>query len=182
MNMRTTLASAALASAVVAAASVSVPATPAYAGPAVPDVPGAIAVEEGHKLYLVGHAVGVQRYTCNGTSWTFDGPRAAVYNDHGVKIASHYGGPTWEARDGSRVIGTRVDGVTVDPTAIPWLLLSATSFAGADGDRLAGTTFIQRVQTVGGLAPAAATCTSETLGEVQEVPYTADYNFWKAST
>ena len=40
----------------------------AQAGPAGPDVPGAIAVESGHKVFLVGHAVGVQIYSCNTTS------------------------------------------------------------------------------------------------------------------
>src|SRR5215204_4213516 len=86
------------------------------------------------------------------------------------------------ARDGSKVTAT-LDGngsVTVDPTAIPWLRLRVTSAsAGADGDRLAGTKYIQRLETTGGLAPAAATCNAETLGTLAEVPYTADYAFWK---
>jgi hypothetical protein len=94
---------------------------------------------------------------------------------------THYAGPTWEARDGSKVVGSRVDGVTVDPTAIPWLLLSAASTAaGPDGDKLAKTTYIQRIATTGGLAPAASQCTAASSGSVVEVPYTADYVFWKA--
>ena len=44
---------------------------------------------------------------------------------------------------------------------------------------LAGTTFIQRIATVGGLAPAAATCNATTVGTRRAVPYTADYYFWK---
>ena len=44
----------------------------ATAAPSAPEVPGTIAVEEGHKPFLVGHAVGVQIYTCNGSAW---GPR-----------------------------------------------------------------------------------------------------------
>ena len=72
-------------------------------------------------------------------------------------------------------------GVTVDATAIPWLLLSAASTsAGEDGGRLAGTTFIQRVATTGGLAPAPTACNAATAGVLEEVPYTADYYFWKA--
>lgn len=70
--------------------------------------------------------------------------------------------------------------VTVDPTAIPWLRLSAASTAaGPDGDRLVDTTDIQRIATTGGLAPPAAQCTAATAGTVAEVPYTADYYFWK---
>ena len=95
---------------------------------------------------------------------------------------SHYGGPSWEARDGSKVVGKRVDGVVVDQTAIPWLLLSTTVAPDSAPDgRLTGTKFIQRVATTEGLAPAAGTCTSDTLGAVEEIPYTADYYFWKAA-
>ena len=62
----------------------------------------------------------------------------------------------------------------------PWLLLSAASTtAGPDGDRLARTTYIQRLATTGGLSPAAATCNADTAGSQAEVPYTADYYFWK---
>ena len=68
----------------------------------------------------------------------------------------------------------------MDATAIPWLLLSAKGTPGADGDRLAGTTFIQRIATTGGLIPAADECHAGTAGTVDEVPYTADYHFWKA--
>jgi hypothetical protein len=156
----------------------------AYAEPSPPDVPGRIQVEAGHKVFLVGHAVGVQIYKCNpaanGYSWGLVAPRAELYGDNGKPITTHFAGPTWQAKDGSYVVGRRVDGVTVDETAIPWLLLEAASTsAGPDGDRLAGTTFIQRVATTGGLAPPLADCNASTVGAIEEVPYTADYVFWK---
>lgn len=153
----------------------------ATAAPSAPEVPGTIAVGEGHKPYLVGHAVGVQIYGCNGTSWTLIAPRADLYGDNGQLIATHFGGPSWQAKDGSKVIARRAaDPVAVDPTAIPWLLLEPTSAtAGPDGDRLAGTTYIQRINTTGGLAPAAADCNAATAGDQAEVDYTADYVFWK---
>ena len=95
---------------------------------------------------------------------------------------THFGGPTWQASDGSKVVGSRVDGVTVDRTAIPWLLLSAASTtAGPDGDRLTSTTFIQRINTIGGVEPPAAECNASTTGTTEEVAYTADYYFWKAT-
>jgi hypothetical protein len=158
----------------------------AQAGPAAPDVPSRIQVAAGNKVFLVGHAIGVQIYSCNATStgfgWSFVAPRADLYADNGKLVIEHFGGPTWEARDGSTVVGQRVDGVTVDADAIPWLLLSAASTsAGPDGDRLEGTTFIQRVATTGGLTPAAADCNESTAGTTEEVPYTADYYFWKAT-
>jgi hypothetical protein len=153
----------------------------ATAAPSAPAVPGGIAVPEGNKPFLVGHAVGVQIYRCNGVSWGLFAPRANLYGNNGQLIATHFGGPSWQAKDGSTVVGRRIkDPVTVDPTAIPWLLLErASAMPGADGNRLGGTTFIQRIATTGGLAPAASTCTAETAGDEEEVPYTADYVFWK---
>ena len=155
-------------------------AAPAYAGSSSPDVPSRIAPPSGHKVFLVAHAEGVQIYSCNAGAWTLLAPRAELYADNGKHLGSHYVGPTWVARDGSFVVGRRVDGVNVDPTAIDWLLLERdTSATGADGSRLAGTTYIQRVNTVGGRAPAASEC--DVPGETTEIAYTADYYFWKAS-
>jgi Protein of unknown function (DUF3455) len=168
-----------LAGVVAAAAMVSLTQV-AQAGPPSPDVPLGIQVPAGNKVFLVGHAVGVQIYSCNGVAWGFVAPRANLYNDHGKLIITHFAGPTWQATDGSRVVGQLVPPpVTVDPTAIPWLLLSARTFAGPDGDRLVPTTYVQRIETTGGLAPPASTCTAATAGAVAEVPYTADYYFWK---
>jgi hypothetical protein len=154
----------------------------AAAGPSAPSVPTDIQVGAGNKVFLVGHAVGVQIYSCTASGWTLVAPRADLYGDNGKLIATHFGGPTWQAQDGSRVLGQRDSGVTVDPTAIAWLKLSAKSVsAGDDGDRLAHTTFIQRVATAGGLPPAAFACSAGALGDIQEIPYTADYYFWKAT-
>lgn len=140
-------------------------------------VPDAIAVPKGNELYLEAHAVGVQIYSCNGQAWSLSGPRADLYDRHGKKIGTHFAGPTWQAKDGSKVVAARVNGVNVDPTAIDWLLLSATSTTPGS---LGKTTFIQRVNTTGGLVPPAADCHAGTAGTVKEVAYTADYHFWKA--
>ena len=158
----------------------------ATAGPTEPTVPTEIAVPAGHKLYLIGHAVGVQIHRCDavagGYKWSFTGPRANVYGDNGRLLTIHFAGPSWQAKDGSKVVGTLDGRVTVDPTAIPWLRLVALASAGPEGDRLAGTTYIQRLATTGGLAPAPASCNASTLGAIEEVPYTADYTFWKAAS
>ena len=156
----------------------------ALAAPAAPPVPGDIAVEAGHKPFLVGHAAGVQIYTCTVTSgafaWGPATPRADLYDDRGHAIVHHFGGPSWQAKDGSTVVARRDSGVSVDPTAIPWLRLKTVAATpGPDGDRLAGTTYIQRIATTGGLAPAARECDAGSVGSVREVPYTADYVFWK---
>jgi hypothetical protein len=152
----------------------------AQAGPPAPVVPGAITVPDGNKVFLVGHGVGVQIYSCNGVVWGFVAPRANLYANNGKLIITHFAGPTWQAKDGSTVVGLAEASITVDPTAIPWLRLSAASTAaGSDGDLLVGITFIQRIATTGGLAPPAAECNATTAGTVAEVPYTADYYFWK---
>jgi len=151
----------------------------AHAGPPAPEVPPEIRVDEGNKVFLVGHAVGVQIYTCNGSVWSSAVPRANLYDDNGKLIITHFRGPTWQAKDGSQAVGTVVDHVNKDQTAIDWVLLSTTTTPGPDGDRLVDTTFIQRINTTGGHTPPAADCNAATAGTVVEVPYTADYFFWK---
>jgi len=157
---------------------------PAHGKQVTPDVPAELQVPEGNSLFLVGHATGVQIYGCtvtaSGTAWTLLAPRADLYGDNGKVIATHFAGPTWQANDGSWVVGKKEAGVTVDPTAVPWLKLSAASkAAGPDGDRLAHTTFVQRLNTAGGLPPAASECDATSVGTRAEVPYTADYYFWR---
>ena len=47
-----------------------------------PAVPGAIGVEDGNKVFLVGHAVGVQIYACNltpsGYRWGLVAPAGSL--------------------------------------------------------------------------------------------------------
>ena len=71
------------------------------AGRTGPEVAERIDVEEGNKVFLVGHAIGVQIYGCKtgatGLGWELIAPRADLYGDNGKLIATHYGGPTWRA-------------------------------------------------------------------------------------
>lgn len=158
------------------------------AGSATPGaaVPDDLQVPSGHKAYLVGHAEGVQIYSCQATasgySWVFVSPLATLRGDNGKFLTSHYAGPTWEAKDGSKVVGRRVAGAPSPTTgAIPWLLLEAASTsAGPEGERLAHTTYIQRINTTGGVMPAAE-CDASNLGDLSDMAYTADYLFFKAT-
>jgi hypothetical protein len=150
-------------------------AMPALADQA-PDVPAALVVSDG-KVAFHAYAAGVQIYRWSGTAWTFVAPEAALYadaGDHG-EVAIHYAGPTWESESGSKVVGARVDGVTVDPTAIQWLLLRAVSTEGPG--IFHRVTYIQRINTTGGLAPATP---GNAVGDVVRVPYTAEYVFYRA--
>lgn len=134
----------------------------------------ALAVPAGNRLAFHLDAVGYQIYTCNSNgTWTFDFPQANLYDRGGEVVAIHYKGPTWQwLEDGSTVVGVKLAAFTPDTTAIPWLLLGAVSHAG-DG-RMTRVSYVQRLDTVGGNAPAGA-CTS---GATADVPYTATYYFY----
>ncbi len=136
------------------------------------------------KVFLVGHAKGVQIYTCNGNGdWGKSVPRADLVDDSGNLIVKHSKGPTWTATaDGSAVLGT-VQASAPSPAhgpAIPWLRLSTVPAPNSSTTGLLiGTQLIQRVNTQGGTAPPTAECKAQTLNKVVEVPYKADYYFWK---
>src|SRR6266542_2966030 len=111
-----------------------------------PEVPDDIAVPAGNKVHFHGFGVGVQIYTWNGSSWGTAVPEAALFDGEGNIVAIHFAGPTWQSNSGSKVVGALPPtAVTVDPDAIPWLLLSAASKQGPG--IFADTTFIQRVNT-----------------------------------
>jgi hypothetical protein len=143
------------------------------------DVPPALNPGADQKLELVLHADGDQVYTCKdpgtGFAWVV-APDADLYKGNGKHVGTHYAGPTWAFKDGSTVVATRVGGVTVDASAIPWLLLDAVSNTG-DG-KLSDVTTIQRMNTVGGLAPSTP-CTAANAGAIVAVAYTADYFFYE---
>jgi hypothetical protein len=96
----------------------------------------------------------------------------------GKPLGKHYTGPTWEAADGSKVVGEVVAKHDApDASAIPWLLLRAKSTSG--NGIFSVVTFVQRVQTIGG-APPANGCDSSQSGKESRVPYAAVYRFYKA--
>ena len=145
--------------------------------PAVPDP--SLAVPAGNKVAFELDAVGVQIYTCQASgaaySWTLKAPDATLYA-RGRVVGKHYAGPTWEYKDGSKVVGSRLAGFTPDPSAIPWLLLQAASHEG-DG-RMSNISYIQRLETTGGLAPSSG-CDADHVGAEARVDYTAAYVFFQ---
>jgi len=162
--------------------SASVPAARASASDHSVDLPSplcdSVEVPEGNRLAFRVYALGVQVYRWNGASWGFVEPEATLFADphyHG-EVGIHYVGPTWESNSGSKVVATRVAGCTPDATAIPWLRLQTVSTEGPG--IFSSVTYIQRLNTTGGLPPAAP---GSSIGEVAEVPYTAEYYFYRAS-
>ena len=89
---------------------------------------------------------------------------------------------TWQdSQDTSTVWGRATGSVVVAADAIPWLRVqtTGTQVGPTGGTTLAVTTFIQRVNTVGGLAPTTGCDVPTDLGKKAFVPYTADYFFYK---
>lgn len=128
----------------------------------------------GSRVAAVAYAEGVQVYRWTGAAWAFVAPEAVLYDADGEAVGIHYAGPTWESASGSRVVGAVAARCTPDPAAIPWLLLDAVSSSGPGV--LRRVTHIQRLYTVGGLAPAGP---GAVPGEVARVPYSAYYVFYR---
>jgi uncharacterized protein (TIGR03118 family) len=109
----------------------------------------------------------------------FVAPEAVLYADarRRVEVGTHFAtptGPAWQIGE-SKVIEQRVDGCTPDATAIPWLLLRTLSEEGEGV--LTGVSFVQRLSTVGGVAPSESGATDEQ----RRVAYTAEYVFYRST-
>ena len=155
-----------------------------------PSVPAGLQVPAGNQAFREGDAIGTQDYICLPSGWTFFGPQATLFNEHDKQIITHFLSPnpfetgtpprvTWQdSEDTSKVWGMTIASVSVQPDAIPWLLVQVVGAQDGPtgGDELSETTFIQRVNTVGGVAPTTA-CT---VGMMALVPYSAEYFFYKA--
>ncbi len=153
-------------------------AVPAQRTPSLPPGSEVLQVPAGHVATLRVFARGVQVYRCDPVTlqWTFSHPYALLYANAACNslVGLHTGGPTWMTFSGSTVVGNALAASTVDPTAIPWLLLEARSAQGPGV--LANTTFIQRVNTVGGLRPASP----GNPGQIVLIPYSAEYVFYRS--
>jgi hypothetical protein len=148
---------------------------------AAPTVPPALAVPAGHVLRVKANANGTQNYICRaaaaGFAWALEGPEAQLRDEHGQIVAKHYAGPTWEWTDGSSAVAepqAKVD--APDARGIPWLLLVVKRHAGAG--ILAQVSFVQRLETDGGRAPADG-CDAAHRDARVKVPYRATYYFWQ---
>lgn len=150
-----------------------------------PKVPDLLDVPKNQLLSFALRGVGVQIYACKAVKndparfdWEFIAPEAVLLDNQGNKVGKHYAGPTWEANDGSKVVGEVVAKDNgPDPAAIPWLLLRAKAHAGSG--IFSQITSVQRLNTEGGKAPADG-CTQEKAGTEVRIPYTANYYFYAA--
>jgi len=148
-------------------------------------VPDNIKASANETLARVVPAKGVQIYECRASTnkagtyeWAFVAPEADLFDRSGNKIGTHYAGPHWESADGSKLVGkVKSSAPAPGDGAIPWLLLAVKS-VGTDGS-FSKINSIQRVNTVGGVAPKGG-CSQSAVGTTERVPYTADYYFLSA--
>jgi hypothetical protein len=166
-----------------------------------PDVPGDLRVPDGNRVFLVGRAFGTQDYVClpsstaaSGFAYTLFTPEATLLDDDDKQIIKHYFAPNpdessvvraaWQhSRDTSIVFAKLFRDPVPVPGAIPWLLLerAGKQEGPTGGDKLTKTTFIQRVNTAGGVAPSSGCASSADVGRQAFVPYTADYVFYRST-
>lgn len=149
--------------------------------------PPAITVPAGNALALTLLGAGDLAYECKAKAdmpgvyeWVFAGPIAVLYDKTSkAAVGKYYAGPTWEANDGSKVGGKQL-GVSPSPNAasIPLQLVQAGASSGTGA--MSGISFIQRMNTKGGVAPKDA-CGAANAGVKVMVKYEADYLFYKAS-
>ena len=146
--------------------------------------------------------------TSTGVGFALFTPEATLLGGDEEQITTHYFSPnpfeantnpaltavgpiraTWQhSHDGSLVWaqakagGSSTDPAFVAPNAVAWLKLTVVGvdkgFAG--GDVLTKTTFVQRLNTSGGVAPSTGCLSAADIGHLAFVPYTADYFFYRA--
>jgi hypothetical protein len=150
-----------------------------------PTVPEPIRASSNDRFTQTIYARGVQIYKCQATKddpskgeWAFQSPEADLFSDAAMTrtLGKHYGGPTWESSDGSKVVGAvKASSPAPDGFSIPWLLLDAKSTSGAGA--FSKVSSIQRVDTKGGRAPQGP-CSKNQLDVTIRVNYTAAYHFY----
>ena len=171
-----------------------------------PAVPAKLQVEEGNEAFLIGHAFGTQDYVCaasgSGVAFVLMTPEAVLFDNPAHRVINHFFSPnpgeggairaTWQSTRNSSVFWGKLDKAATfdtDPDfvakdAIAWLLLSRAGVleGSGNGDNLAAATFVQRVNTVGGLAPSIGCNSPDDITKTAIVPYEADYVFYRDAT
>ena len=174
----------------------------AAAAPATPSLPPVL-IPDGASPFLRTHAIGTQNYVCvvtgAGFAWRFAGPQATLFvNVFGVQqqATTHFLSPnpdeaglaraTWQGSFDSSRVWARPTQIVDDPAIvgagnIPWLLLQRVGASrGPTGvGVLAQATWIQRIRTVGGVAPSTGCSQSTDVGALALVPYSTDYVFFR---
>jgi hypothetical protein len=145
-------------------------------------LPAAVQVPAGHGVAMETSAAGDIGYQCRAHKeiagryeWVLLGPDAGLKDRSGKTVGRYYGPPaTWEGSEGSRITGAQLAVAPNGEGNIPLQLVKANAGTGS----MQGVSYVQRVATRGGVAPAAA-CGQANEGGKQLVRYSADYIFYK---
>ena len=145
-------------------------------------LPEAVRVPAGQTMRMTTTGVGEITYECRekkdtagAHEWAFVGPVATLYSGDRKAVGKYYAGPTWEANDGSKVTGQQLAVSPASPGNSPMQLVKTEPAIGAGA--MTGVSYIQRLNTKGGVAPAMA-CDATSKGKRQQVAYEADYVFY----
>src|SRR5436190_202979 len=171
-----------------------------------PSVPDRLQVPEGNEVFLIGHAFGTQDYVCaasgSGVAFVLTTPEAVLFDTPAHRVINHFFSPnpveggtiraTWQSTRNSSVFWGQAVAIAtaatdpdfVAPDAISWVTLSRAGVlrGSGTGDNLAVATFVQRVNTVRGLAPSIGCHSPADIGKTAFVPYEADYVFYRNPT
>jgi hypothetical protein len=161
----------------------------------------------GHAIGTQNYNCRPSSTSISGVAFTLFTPQATLFSDNNKEVTTHFFSPNpfesnadptviadgmiraaWQhSHDTSTVWGevkpghSSSDPAFVAQGSIPWLLIRVVG--AQDGPigsgKLTGTTFIQRLNTFGGVAPSMGCASLSDLGNRAFVPYTADYFFYK---
>lgn len=145
-------------------------------------LPEPVRVPAGQRVLMATTGIGELTYECREKKdmagqheWAFVGPVATLYSGDKKVVGKYYGGPTWESTDGSKVTGKQLAVAPAGTGNIPLQLVKAEPAMGTGA--MQGVSYIQRLNTRGGVAPAEA-CTASSQGQRKTVAYQADYVFY----
>eukprot|EP00249_Psilotum_nudum_P004213 c17754_g1_i2 orf=428-1000(+) len=156
-----------------------------HKSPHLSSIPKQIKVPSGNKRHIALLGVGLQNYVSNGSTWVFQNATADLYTLSKEKklVGKHfflpkpdiYGGqPSWSTfHPKSLVTAKTLESVTIDPNSITWTLFQATTEHGSKKE-LGAVTYLQRIKTKGGLAPAALSRSGVSVA----VPYSTIYIYY----
>ena len=149
------------------------------------NLPATVQVPSGHQVAMETVGMGDITYQCSPKKdmadqfeWVFVGPDARLNDRSGKQVGKYYGPPaTWESMDGSKLTATQIAVAPNGSGNIPSQLVKGNPAMGSGA--MTGVSYIQRVNTLGGVAPASP-CAAGNAGAKQVVKYQADYIFYKA--
>jgi hypothetical protein len=154
-------------------------------------IPASVGIPEntpsGNTRAATFFAEGVQKYKAQQVAgsdpavyqWVLLAPKANLYDANNQKVGTHTVGPTWQLSASDSIYGQQFapakSAASPDQSSIDWLQLMPKTGTVPTGI-FANVSYIQRIATKGGKAPATAPLN---INDTIDVKYTAIYRFTK---